>query len=129
MEKTEASFSSLANFAAANLGAGLKEHAAPIFLMPYSPRPSPIDALRESWIIVAGSRWWTMFALTIVGALFSVFAQILGRIIFASVAAGDFHVSAALAAACAYAGAILTILFGELVATAAAAAWTLPANE
>jgi hypothetical protein len=34
MEKTEASFSSLANFAAANLGAGLKEHAAPILLMP-----------------------------------------------------------------------------------------------
>jgi hypothetical protein len=70
-----------------------------------------------------------MFALTIVGALFSVFAQILGRIIFASVAAGDFHVAAALAAACAYAGASLTTLFGELVATAAAAAWTLPANE
>ena len=104
--------------------------AAPIYLMPYSPRLSPFDALRESWIIVSGERWWILFALAIVSALFGIFARIVApRIVYALVPVGEYQVAEGLAAACVYVGAILSTLFAQLFVTAAAAAWTLPANE
>jgi hypothetical protein len=100
--------------------------AAPLYVMPSRLRRSPIDALRDSWNIVTGERWWLLFiGSAVVSSVFLIAAQMLARSIYAPVQPGSSSYAATgLATASIYAGWILTNLWLQLVNTAAAFAWT-----
>ncbi len=97
--------------------------AAPLYLMWTSPRRSQLDAMRDSWNLVAGERWWVLFWSNLLGGAFVFAAEIVVRFIHASMPLGTNYVAMGLAAALLYAGGILTTLWVELVNTAATMAW------
>lgn len=98
--------------------------APPLYVIPpLSERPAT-TALRESWQILRGKRWWSVFlaASAPAGACYAI-ARVLGHHIVVSTWTSDPVAGGMLAAACTYACWLVGILWMQLVTTALAVEW------